>query len=74
MWPGVEDLVLTAAIRRARHAVDLVAPTAVDLNALDADVLAEIEIIVGSWGCNTSTPRCWRACRSCGCSRTPRAR
>ena len=54
MIPGVEAQVLTQDPRAELDAlVDLVAPTALDLNALDADVLAEIEIIVGSWGCNT---------------------
>ena len=54
MIPGVEAQVLTPDARAELDAlVDLVAPTAVDLNALDPDVLAEIEIIVGSWGCST---------------------
>ncbi len=53
MIPGVEALVLTPDARAELDAlVDLVAPTAVDLNALDAQVLAEIEIVVGSWGCS----------------------
>ncbi len=51
MWPGVEDLVLTAAIRaELATLVDLVAEKAVDLNTLEADVLARIEIVVGGWG------------------------
>ena len=53
MWPGVEDHVMTAATRaELEMLVELVAPTAVDLNALDAAVLGEIEILVGGWGCN----------------------
>ena len=53
MIPGVDHLVLTAAARAELDAlVDLVAPGAVDLTALDDDVLAEIEIVVGSWGCS----------------------
>ena len=53
MIPGVEAQVLTPDARAELDAlVELVAPTAVDLNALDADVLAEIEILVGSWGCS----------------------
>jgi phosphoglycerate dehydrogenase-like enzyme len=52
MIPGVEAQILTPDARAELDAlVDLVAPTAVDLNALDADVLGEIEIVVGSWGC-----------------------
>ena len=54
MIPGVEAQVLTAPARAELDGlVDLVAPAAVDLNQLDPDVLAEIEIVVGSWGCNT---------------------
>jgi phosphoglycerate dehydrogenase-like enzyme len=54
MIPGVEAQVLTRTARAELDAmVDLVAPAAVDLDQLDPDVLAGIEIVVGSWGCNT---------------------
>jgi phosphoglycerate dehydrogenase-like enzyme len=53
MIPGVEGLVLTPAARAELDAlVELVAPTAVDLRTLDDDVLATVEILVGSWGCS----------------------
>jgi phosphoglycerate dehydrogenase-like enzyme len=53
MMPGVEDVVLIPSARAELDSlVDLVAPTAVNLNALDDAVLSEIEIIVGGWGCN----------------------
>src|SRR5439155_1535745 len=53
MWSGVEELVLTPTARAELEClVELVAPTAVDLNALDADMLEKIEILVGSWGGN----------------------
>jgi phosphoglycerate dehydrogenase-like enzyme len=53
MWPGVEDHVLTAAARAELETlVDLVAPKAVDLDALDDALLGEIEVLVGGWGCN----------------------
>jgi phosphoglycerate dehydrogenase-like enzyme len=51
MWPGVEELVLTPAARvELATLVELVAPTAVDVNTLDANVLGEIEILLGGWG------------------------
>jgi phosphoglycerate dehydrogenase-like enzyme len=53
MLPGVEDLVLTTAARAELDTlVELIAPTAVDLGTLDDDLLATIQILVGSWGCN----------------------
>jgi phosphoglycerate dehydrogenase-like enzyme len=53
MLPGLDSVVLTPAARAELDAiVELVAPAAVDLDALDAEVLAEIEILVGGWGCN----------------------
>jgi phosphoglycerate dehydrogenase-like enzyme len=53
MIPGVEAQVLAPAARAdLDRFVELVAPTAIDLNGLDPDVLAEVEIVVGSWGCN----------------------
>jgi phosphoglycerate dehydrogenase-like enzyme len=52
MIPGVEHLVLTAAARADLDGlVDLVAPAAVDLDALDDEDLNEVEIVVGGWGC-----------------------
>ena len=51
MWPGVEDLVLSSPARaELATLVDLVAPGAVDLDVVDADVLAAIEILIGGWG------------------------
>jgi phosphoglycerate dehydrogenase-like enzyme len=52
MLPGIEDVVLTPSARAELETlVDLVAPTAVDLNALSDTVLGEIEILIGGWGC-----------------------
>jgi phosphoglycerate dehydrogenase-like enzyme len=53
MLPGLESVVLTPSARAELETLaELVAPTAVDLNTLDPDVLADIEILVGGWGCN----------------------
>jgi phosphoglycerate dehydrogenase-like enzyme len=53
MIPGVDALVLTPDARaQLESLVELVAPTAVDLNALDDDTLGEVEVVVGSWGCS----------------------
>jgi phosphoglycerate dehydrogenase-like enzyme len=53
MLRGLESIVLTSAARAELESlVELVGPTPVDLTTLDADDLAEIEIIVGGWGCN----------------------
>jgi phosphoglycerate dehydrogenase-like enzyme len=53
MIPGVDELVLTPEARHELEALaDLVVPGAVDLAALDDDALAEVEIVVGSWGCS----------------------
>ena len=53
MIPGVEAVVLTpSAHAELAKLVDLIVPTAVDLNALDDAVLGEVEIVIGSWGCN----------------------
>jgi phosphoglycerate dehydrogenase-like enzyme len=52
MFPGVDHLVLSAAARaELATLVELIAPDAVDLGALDDDVLAAVEIVVGGWGC-----------------------
>ena len=51
MWPGFVDGVLPPTSRaELATLVDLVAPGAVDLTALDDDVLAEVEVVVGGWG------------------------
>ena len=53
MIPGVEGEVLNAVARAELESqVELVAPTAVDLEALPAATLESIEILVGGWGCN----------------------
>jgi phosphoglycerate dehydrogenase-like enzyme len=53
MVPGVELLVLTPETRaQLGTMVELVAPTPVDLAALDRETLDRIEIVLGSWGCN----------------------
>jgi len=53
MISGVEQMVLAPAARTELEAlVELVAPTAVDLNGLDDDDLGEVEIVVGGWGCS----------------------
>jgi hypothetical protein len=53
MLPGVEAQLLTADSRgELESMVELVAATAVDLNALPPETLARVEIIVGGWGCN----------------------
>jgi phosphoglycerate dehydrogenase-like enzyme len=50
---GMEQQVLGPAARAELESlVELVSPEAVNLSTLEADVLAEIEILVGSWGCN----------------------
>ncbi len=52
----VADVEPQLLLPRTRAALDelvqLVAPHAVDLNALDSDMLASVEILIGSWGCN----------------------
>jgi phosphoglycerate dehydrogenase-like enzyme len=53
MIPGVEQMVLAPATRNELESVvELVAPGAIDLNQLDDDVLEDIEVVLGSWGCN----------------------
>jgi phosphoglycerate dehydrogenase-like enzyme len=53
MIPGVDELVLTASARAELGAVvELIEPGAVDLEGVDDDVLAGVEVIVGSWGCS----------------------
>jgi phosphoglycerate dehydrogenase-like enzyme len=53
MIPGVDQLVLTAEARaELASLVELVAPDAVDLRALDDDTLGRVEVVVGSWGCS----------------------
>src|SRR5262245_31737817 len=53
MIPGVDQMVLTASARAAiEELVELIEPGAVDLDHLDDDALAQMEVIVGSWGCN----------------------
>jgi phosphoglycerate dehydrogenase-like enzyme len=53
MVPGVEQQLLGDAARtELGELVDLVEPSPVDLAALPADVLARVEIVLGSWGCN----------------------
>ena len=53
MMPGIEDRVLSPEARtELEMLVDLVAPTGVDLGVLSDDVLAEVEILVGGWGCS----------------------
>ena len=53
MIPGVDEMVLTAAARaELGTVVELIEPGAVDLSQVDDDALADVEVIVGSWGCN----------------------
>jgi phosphoglycerate dehydrogenase-like enzyme len=53
MMPGIEELVLSPDTRaQLETMVELAAPTAVDLTALDPETLDRIEIVLGSWGCN----------------------
>jgi phosphoglycerate dehydrogenase-like enzyme len=53
MIPGVDRLVLTDAARdELERLVELVAPGAVDLNALDDETLGRVEVVIGSWGCS----------------------
>jgi len=53
MIPGVDEMVLTAASRaELGTVVELIEPGAVDLSQVDDDALADVEVIVGSWGCN----------------------
>jgi phosphoglycerate dehydrogenase-like enzyme len=53
MLPGVDAQVLTPSARGVlERMVELVAPTAVDLTALPPDELGDIEVVLGSWGCN----------------------
>lgn len=52
MFPGIEDELLGDAERHALDLVaDLVAPGAVDLRTAPADLLAPVEVVIGSWGC-----------------------
>ncbi len=52
MYDGVQDLVLTASSRRRLTSlVDLVDRAPVDLAQVGDDVTAEVEVIIGSWGC-----------------------
>lgn len=54
MIPGVESLVFTSDSRdELDMLVELVSPDAVDLETLSRQVLTELEIIIGGWGCNT---------------------
>jgi phosphoglycerate dehydrogenase-like enzyme len=53
MIRGVEAQLLTEQARRELDPlVELVDDSAVDLTALPDDVLARVEIVLGSWGCN----------------------
>ena len=53
MMPGVEHQLFTPTTRdELESLVALVEASAVDLNRLPADALGDIEILVGSWGCN----------------------
>jgi phosphoglycerate dehydrogenase-like enzyme len=53
MIPGVEDLLFEPATRAELDAtLDLVSAAPVDLVQLDDGVLEDVEIVVGSWGCN----------------------
>jgi phosphoglycerate dehydrogenase-like enzyme len=53
MLLGVEHELLSEASRRELHGlVELISESPVDLTQLPDDVLAQIEIILGSWGCN----------------------
>jgi len=52
MIPGVDDLVFTPAARAELESlVELIAPVAVDLNAVDGPDLDDVEVVIGSWGC-----------------------
>jgi phosphoglycerate dehydrogenase-like enzyme len=53
MVPGVDQQLLTADSRaELEQLVDLLSDAAVDLAALPDEQLGEVEIVVGSWGCN----------------------
>jgi phosphoglycerate dehydrogenase-like enzyme len=53
MVPGVEQQLLSGPARaELEELVDLVDASAVDLTALPDDVLEQVEIVLGSWGCN----------------------
>ena len=53
MLPGVEAQLLTPEARgQLESMVDLVDAAAVDLTTLPRETLADIEIVVGGWGCN----------------------
>src|SRR5262245_7273194 len=53
MIPGVDRLVLTAEARaQLEGLVELVGQDSVDLVTLGDDVLGEVEVVVGSWGCS----------------------
>ena len=53
MVPGVETELLTPGARAELESlVELVAPTAIDLDALPPDTLGSIEVLLGGWGCN----------------------
>jgi phosphoglycerate dehydrogenase-like enzyme len=52
MIPGVDDVVFTPAARAELESlVELIAPVAVDLNAVDGPDLDDVEVVIGSWGC-----------------------
>lgn len=52
MIDGVQDMVLTAEAReRLATLVDLVAPDPLDLTIAPEDLVAEVEVVIGSWGC-----------------------
>jgi len=52
MIPGVEAILLSHDTRAELEAlVDLVTSEAIDLSTLDDEILADIEIVVGGWGC-----------------------
>ena len=53
MIPGVDTQLFSAGTRADLDAlVELVSPIPVDLAGLDDDVLEDVEIVVGGWGCN----------------------
>ncbi len=53
MLPGVDAQLLTPEARgQLESMVDLVDAAAVDLSTLPRETLADIEIVVGGWGCN----------------------
>jgi phosphoglycerate dehydrogenase-like enzyme len=53
MLPGVDAQLLTRGAREElERLVELVDGSTVDLASLDGDALAQVEIVLGSWGCN----------------------